>query len=665
MNDQKMMNRAITAVRMLSIDAIEKAKSGHPGLPLGAAPMALELWLNHMKHNPANPTWINRDRFVLSAGHGSMLLYSLLYLFGYGLEKTDLEAFRQWGSKTPGHPEYGDTVGVETTTGPLGQGFAMGCGMAAAEQHMAAQLNTETHKLIDHHVFVLAGDGDLMEGVSSEAASLAGTMKLGNLIVLYDDNGITIEGSTDLAFTEDVAKRFEAYGWHVLRVPDGNDCDAIGRAIEEAKARDDRPSLIAVKTSIGYGSPKADTAAVHGAPLGAKALAETKAFYEWDAEPFMIPDDVKTWFEAQRQRLGTYEEEWKREAKAWREENPKKAEQVRAFLRGEYPSVDLETLIESVPEDEATRASSGKVLNELFRCGIPLFGGSADLAPSNKSDIKEQPAFSPMCREGVNIHFGVREFAMACFCNGLALYGGVKPYCATFLVFSDYMKSAIRLSALMGAAVTYVFTHDSIGVGEDGPTHQPVDQLAMLRSIPDLIVLRPAGRLETAAAWKVAVESSKPTALILTRQKVSSACTDAEKARRGAYIAKDAKDPHVMLMASGSELAVALTASDILTERGIRSRVVSMMSMEVFEAQDEEYKKTVLPPTIRTRVAVEAASSMPWYRYVGLDGAIVSMDRFGASAPADILFKAFGFTPEHVADTCEHIVERVEACKNS
>ncbi len=658
-NEQKMQSRAIDAVRALSVAGVEKAKSGHPGLPLGAAPMAVELWLNHMKHNPANPDWFNRDRFILSAGHGSMLIYSLLHLFGYGLEKDDLQEFRQWGSKTPGHPEFGHTAGVEATTGPLGQGFAMAVGMAMTENHLAAHFNTPDHEIINHHTYVIAGDGDLMEGVSAEVASLAGTLKLGKLIVLYDDNNITIEGSTDLAFTEDVGKRFEAYGWHVLEVTDGNDCSAVSRALDEAKARDDRPSLIKVKTIIGYGSPKADSSGVHGSPLGADGARETYEFLNWDADdPFTVAEDLTEWFRQKKMALGQSEEEWLEVFKAWQLANPDLAQELAMRVERSYPAIDADQLSDAVSKDIATRSASGLILNALYQEGIPFFGGSADLAPSNMTQINNQGSYSSATPEGANIHFGVREFAMAAICNGMALHGGVLPYSATFLVFSDYMKGAIRLSSLMEVPQIYIFTHDSIGLGEDGPTHQPVEHLAMLRAIPGLNVLRPAGRLETAAAWKYAVESNKPSALILTRQTVSSAETNAKRALRGAYVVRDVKDYEAIIMASGSELELALTAADLLEAEGHPVRVVSMMSFELFEEQDAAYKERVLPAAMRKRLAVEAAADMSWYKYVGLDGDIVGLNHFGASAPANILFEKFGFTAENVAQRCLDLIEK-------
>ncbi len=663
MRNRRMDDRAVTTVRVLSIDAIEKAKSGHPGLPLGAAPMAYELWAHHMRHNPANPNWMNRDRFVLSAGHGSMLLYSLLYLFGYGLKTEDLASFRQWDSLTPGHPEYGHTVGVETTTGPLGQGFATACGMAMAEAHLAARFNTPEHKIIDHRTYVLCGDGDLMEGVSSEAASLAGTLKLGKLIVLYDDNEITIEGSTDLAFKENVSARFEAYGWHVLEVPDGNDRDAISRALTEAKTREDRPSLIRISTKIGYGSPKEGSASCHGSPLGEDNIAKTKETLGWPTglAPFEVPNEILTYLGQVRERLATEEESWNQLYDDWATANGECAELLECAMSRSDLTLDLDEILAVLDRDEATRASSGKVLNFVAGKTPFLFGGSADLAPSNNTSIKGAESFSAECPKGQTIHFGVREFAMAAMANGIALHGGLRPYVATFLVFSDYLKGALRLSALMNQPVIYILTHDSIGVGEDGPTHQPVEHILMLRSIPGVKVFRPAGRFETAAAWYMALMNEGPSALILSRQSISSKETSAHDALRGAYVVRDGGDkPDVLLMASGSELPVTLAAADLLEEDGINARVVSVISMEVFEEQDATYKETVMPSALRNRVAVEAGTSLSWHRYTGLDGIVIGMDRFGASAPGDVLFEKFGFTPSRVAASARELLSDTE-----
>lgn len=664
MKNRRMDDRATAAIRVLSIDAIQKAKSGHPGMPLGAAPMAYELWAHHMKHNPKNPFWMDRDRFVLSAGHASSMLYVLLYLFGYGITRDDIADFRQLGSRTPGHPEYGHTVGVETTTGPLGQGFAIACGMAMAEARLAATYNTSEHKIVDHYTYVLCGDGDLMEGVSAEAASLAGTLKLGKLIVLYDSNDITIEGSTDLAFKEDVSARFESYGWHVLKVADGNDRDAIGRAIEESRSRADRPSLITIKTKIGYGSPHEGSASCHGAPLGEVNVALTKQALGWpeDLEPFEVPEEILRYTENLANAQAFKEASWNETFDAWKKANPDLAEQFHRAMNGcDLDGLSLEDLLDVVPNDEATRASFGRILNALSAKTPCLFGGSADLAPSNNTVIKGAASFSSDNRKGVSIHFGIREFAMAAIANGIALHGGFRPYVATFLVFSDYLKAALRLSALMKLPVIYVFTHDSLAVGEDGPTHQPVEQLVMLRSIPDVRVFRPAGRKEVASAWIQALAYEGPSVLVLSRQGMVSRETDPEKAMKGAYVLREGgDDPDLVLMASGSEVEVALNAADLLEEENVQARVVSFLSMEVFNSQNEAYRNEVLPPALRKRVAVEAASPLSWHRYVGLDGAVVGIEQFGMSGPGDDVMREYGFTAENIADVCRNVLAEKE-----
>lgn len=662
MKDRRMDDRAVAAIRVLSIEGVEKARSGHPGLPLGAAPMAYELWAHHMVHNPGDPKWLNRDRFVLSAGHGSMLLYSLLHLFGYGLTREDLRSFRQWDSLTPGHPEYGLTPGVETTTGPLGQGFATACGMAIAEAHLAALFNTADHKIIDHRTYVLCGDGDLMEGVSSEAASLAGTLKLGKLIVLYDDNQISIEGSTDLAFTEDVSARFEAYGWHVLEVTDGNDRDAISRALDEAKSRDDRPSLIRVKTKIGYASPLEGSAASHGAPLGPENVAKTKEALGWplDREPLDLPQDIRDYGHSLAQTLAQAQKDWQETFDAWKAANPDRAILLdQAMNKGDLSDLKREALLALSDKDEASRVSSGRILNYLAGQTPFLFGGSADLAPSNNTAIKEGLSFFPVSPQGSTIHFGVREFAMAAMANGIALSGLLRPYVATFLIFSDYLKAAMRLSALMRLPVIYILTHDSIAVGEDGPTHQPIEQLTMLRAIPGLTVYRPAGRHETAAAWYQALQNEGPSALILSRQTIEADSTDGRAAMRGAYVVHDCPDPDLLILASGSEVPLAIQAAQGLQKEGVGARVVSMLSMEVFERQDEAYQKSILPPTLRKRLALEAALPLPWYRYTGLDGAVMGIDRFGASAPGSVVMEKYGFTVEGVMQKAHQLMEEV------
>ena len=654
--------KCINAIRVLAADAIQKSNSGHPGLPLGAASMAYTLWTK-MNHNGKNPDWKNRDRFVLSAGHGSMLEYSLLHLFGYGITVDDIKEFRQWGSKTPGHPEYGHTKGVEITTGPLGQGICNAVGFAIAEAKLADKFNRDGFNIVDHYTYAITGDGCLMEGISSEASSLAGTLGLGKLILLYDSNNITIEGDTDVAFTEDVAKRYEAYGWQVLNIEDGNDIDAISKAIDEAKAETEKPSIIIVKTQIGYGCPaRQGSAKAHGEPLGADNIKEMKEVMKWEAEDFFIPQDVYTNMETYIANGENAEQNWNELFAKYEEAYPELAAEYKKWH-------DLDVTDELLNSEEfwkfgkgcATRQSSGDVLNRLTSFIPNLMGGSADLAPSNKSDMKNTGFFSKEDRSGQNIHFGVREHAMAAISNAIAAHGGLKAYCATFFVFSDYMKGAMRLSSLMNLPVTYILTHDSIGVGEDGPTHQPIEQLAALRSLPNMTVFRPADSNETAAAWFYAVTNkTTPTSLVLTRQNLPLYDIDGKVALKGAYILKDSQKetPDVILMASGSEVELIMGAADELAKKGIDARVVSMPSFELFEAQSAEYKESVLPNAVRNRVAVEAASSFGWYKYVGLDGEVIALDHFGASAPASILFKEFGFTVENVVETALRVVNK-------
>jgi transketolase len=650
--------RCITTIRLLAVDMVEQARSGHPGLPLGAAPMAYALWSRHLRHNPADPAWPNRDRFILSAGHGSALLYALLHLTGYDLSLDELKNFRQWGSKTPGHPEYGHTPGVECTTGPLGQGFAMGVGMAIAERWLAARFNRPDYPVIDHYTYALVSDGDLMEGVACEAASLAGHLKLGKLIYLYDDNHITIEGDTSITFTEDVAKRFEAYGWHIQRVEDGNDVEAVSRAIENAKAETQRPSLILVRTVIGYGSPKQNNPACHGEPLGPEASQATKECFGWPADAaFFVPDDVRRFMGRAVEEGGRRQQAWRDLLEGYRKAYPQEAALLEAYLSGTLPHGWTEALPAFDPAEGplATRAASGKVLNALAPVITNLMGGSADLAPSNKTFIVDGG--------DRNLHFGVREHAMGAILNGMALHGGVRPYGGTFLVFADYMRPAIRLAALMGTRVIYIFTHDSIGVGEDGPTHQPIEQLASLRVIPHLTVIRPADAKETAAAWKRALESEGPVALALTRQKVPvldlSMDRVLEGVAKGGYVLADSTEPpRLILMATGSEVHLALGAKDILEkEKGIPTRVVSMPSWELFAAQPPTYRDSVLPPQVRARVAVEAGTAMGWHRWVGDAGAVIGIDRFGASAPGGEVMKRFGFTVENVVETALRVLD--------
>ena len=649
---------SVNTIRVLSADAIQKAKSGHPGLPLGAAPMAYELWTRHMNHNPADPDWPNRDRFILSGGHGSMLLYSLLHLFGYGgLSMDDIKDFRQLGSVTPGHPEYGITVGVEATTGPLGAGMGMAVGMAMAEAHLAAVFNKENYPIVDHYTYVLGGDGCMMEGISSEAFSLAGTLGLSKLIVLYDSNRISIEGSTDLAFTEDVTKRMESFGFQTLTVEDGNDLEAIGAAIEEAKADTQRPSFITVRTEIGYGCPaKQGKASAHGEPLGEENVAALKENLRWPcAEAFQVPEEVYAHFARLSEEKAETEAAWKVMFAAYCQEYPDMEalwDQYHDENQGLQFKNDEEFWADS-GKPEATRSLSGRILNYMAGKMPNLIGGSADLAPSNKTVMAGKGDFSRETPEGCNIHFGVRELAMTAVGNGLMLHGGLRPFVATFFVFSDYMKPMARMSALMNLPLTYVLTHDSIGVGEDGPTHEPVEQLAMLRSIPNFHVFRPCDSTETAAAWYSAVTSRyTPTALVLSRQNLPTVEGTGRGALKGGYIISDCEGtPEVILIATGSEVSLALEAAKVLTAEGRKIRVVSMPCMELFEEQTDEYKESVLPRSVTRRVVVEAAGSFGWGSYTGLDGACVTMEGFGASGPAARLFEHFGFTVDHVVET--------------
>ena len=655
----------VNAIRVLSADAIQKANSGHPGLPLGAAPIAYELWANHMNHNAKDPKWANRDRFILSAGHGSMLLYSLLHLYGYGLTLDDIKQFRQDGSLTPGHPEYAHTTGVEATTGPLGAGLGMAVGMAMAEAHLAAVFNKPDYPVVDHYTFALCGDGCLMEGISSEALSLAGTLGLSKLVILYDSNSISIEGSTDLAFTENVQARMAAFGFQTITVEDGTDMAAIGKAIEEAKADKEHPSFITIKTQIGYGCPaKQGSADAHGSPLGEENVVAMKKNLNWPKpqETFYVPDEVYTHYEELSRKAAAAEQDWQKLFDAYVAAFPDMKAKWDAF----HSDIDAEALFNDEEfwayEDkpQATRSLSGTMINRLKDRIPQLFGGSADLAPSNKTEMKGEGSFGKADYSGRNIHFGVRELAMGAMTNGLALHGGVRPYAGTFFVFSDYMKPMIRLAALMGLPTTYVLTHDSIGVGEDGPTHEPIEQLAMLRSIPNVNVFRPADATETAAGWYLAVTSQKtPTALVLTRQNLPQLAGSSKDALKGAYVIADASKavPDAIIMASGSEVELAVNAKAELAKDGIDVRVVSMPCFELFEQQDEAYKEQVLPKAVRARVAVEAASDFGWGKYVGLDGATVSMKSFGASAPAGTLFKKFGFTTENVVETVKKVVK--------
>lgn len=647
---------SINAVRVLSADAIQKANSGHPGLPLGCAPMAYELWTHHMNHNPANPGWPNRDRFILSGGHGSMLLYSLLHFFGYGdLSKEDIMNFRQVDAKTPGHPEYGHTVGVEATTGPLGAGMAMAVGMAMAEEHLASVFNKENFPVVDHYTYVLGGDGCMMEGISSEAFSLAGTLGLSKLIVLYDSNRISIEGSTDIAFRENVEERMRAFGFQTITVENGNDIDAIGMAIEAAKKDTKRPSFITIKTEIGYGCPaKQGKASAHGEPLGVdnvKALRET---LEWPyEEAFYVPDEVYKNFADIAAEKAETEAAWNVMFAAYCEEYPEMEELWNKYHDTKAGEVlkDDENFWTRQEKAEATRSISGNLINYMKDVLPNLVGGSADLGPSNKTAMKDVRDFSAEDRTGRNLHFGVRELAMTAIGNGMMLHGGLRSYVATFFVFSDYCKPMARLSALMGVPLTFVFTHDSIGVGEDGPTHEPIEQLAMYRSMPNFHVFRPCDATETEAAWYSAVTSQKtPTALVLTRQNLAPIAGSSREALKGGYVIDDCEGiPDAILIASGSEVSLAVQAKEMLAADGMKVRVVSMPCMDIFEEQSEEYKESVLPKAVRKRVGVEALSGYGWERYIGLDGKMVCMTGFGASGPAAQLFEKFGFTAENVA----------------
>ncbi len=666
----------INTIRFLTIDAVQKANSGHPGMPMGSAPMAFVLWTRFLKHNPSNPGWYNRDRFVLSAGHGSMLLYSLLHLTGYDLSLEQIQRFRQWESLTPGHPERGLVPGVEVTSGPLGQGFGNGVGMAMAERYLAARYNRPGFEIINHFTYGIVSDGDLMEGVASEAASLAGHLKLGKLIYLYDDNRISLAGSTDLSFTEDRAKRFDAYGWHVMSVDDGNDLDAIDQALRSAQAETERPSIIFVHTHIGFGSPnKKDTFEAHGSPLGEEEVRLTKQNLNWPLEPaFHIPDQALKLFRKAISRGKKTEAEWNETFSSYREAFPDLAGELQMVMNGELPA-GWETALPQFPADAkgmATRVASGKVLNALAPHLPMVIGGSADLNPSTQTALRGMGDFESPDRtggdrqgsvggvwgyEGRNLHFGVREHAMGAILNGMACHGGLIPFGSTFLVFSDYLRPAIRLAALMEQHVIYVFTHDSIGVGEDGPTHQPVEHIAALRVIPYLVVIRPSDANETAVAWRVAIEMRDlPVALILTRQNVPtldrSLYASAEGLRRGAYVLADASSgkPDAILIASGSEVALVVEARQKLMEQKVNTRVVSMPSWELFEAQPQEYRDQVLPPSVPVRLAVEAGVMQGWHRYVGDRGDVIGMDSFGASAPGPVVMREYGFTVENICD---------------
>lgn len=656
MSDFKAMKLAADTVRLLSADAVQKAKSGHPGMPMGAADTAFTLWFKYMKHNPKNPQWIGRDRFVLSAGHGSMLLYSLLHLFGYGLTMEDLQNFRQWDSLTPGHPEYGHTKGVEVTTGPLGTGFASGIGMAAASKNFAAVTGLDQTGLLNNKIFIISGDGCLMEGISHEAASFAGNQKLDNVVVLYDDNNISIEGSTALAFTEDVGKRFEAYGWRVLRIANANDAQQVDRGLADAMVSDGRPTIVICKTVIGFGSPaKAGSEKAHGEPLGDDELAATKTALGFPQEAFYVPQEVRDMIEKRSAELTAEAAAWDAEFQNYVEANPEKAKLISDMLSLKVPEDILPQLLAVAPKDKpmATRASGGAILQKVAELVPSLCGGAADLAPSTKTTIKASGSFSPEDRTGRNFHFGVRELAMSAIANGISVYGGYIPYTSTFFVFSDFMKPGIRLAAIQKIPSIYVFTHDSFYVGEDGPTHEPIEQLAMLRSIPGMTVIRPAEATECAHAWAYAVKAKTPVALILTRQDLAP--FDGETAEnvdlaKGAYVVSEDTAYDMILIATGSEVNTALGAAHILREEGRRIRVVSMPSRELFLQQSKEYQESVIPSACGNRVTLEAGTTFGWEKFAGDKGLCIGLDHFGASAPYKVLAEKFGFTPEAVAE---------------
>ena len=651
-------NKVINTIRVLAADTVQKAKSGHPGAPMGMAPLAYALWMETMNVSPTHPKWEGRDRFVLSSGHASALNYVLLHLCGFDLSMDDLKSFRQWGSRTPGHPEYGRTAGVETTTGPLGQGVANAVGMAIAETVLAAKFDRPGFPVADHRTYAVCGDGCMQEGIASEACSLAGTLKLSKLTLLYDDNDISIEGNTDIAFTEDVGKRFEAYDWNVIRLKDGNDYAQVLAALKESE-KSDKPTLIICPTIIGFGcEAKQGTPGAHGEPLGEENVIKTHEYLGLSAEMFHVDDDVYAWVKEKMQRGEGKREAWEKMFADYRAAYPDLAAEWDKWHSGELgDEVLLNSDLWKFEGKAATRATGGEMINRLAALIPNLVGGSADLAPSNKTNIKGGGDYGPDNRLGRNFHFGIREHAMAAICNGMALHGGLRVYCGTFFVFSDYMKHSMRLAALMGLPVTYVLTHDSIGVGEDGATHEPIEQLAALRSMPGFLTFRPADGHETCAGWLAALTMGKPTALVLTRQNLPTYEESDGRALKGGYVLKKEKGekPDVVLLSSGSEVEQAVAARDLLAEKGIDARVVSMPCMELFNAQSEEYRESVIPSSVRARVAMEAGATMPWYRYVGLDGSVIGLDHYGDSAPAATLFKEFGITAEHMAEEAEKV----------
>ena len=650
----------VNTLRLLSVEGIEKANSGHPGICLGSAPIAYTLFQNFLTFNPANSKFVNRDRFVLSAGHGSMLNYALLHLYGYKVSLNDLQQFRQYGSITPGHPEFGVTDGIETSTGPLGQGIANAVGMAIAETHLAKKFNREGFNVVDHYTYALCGDGCLMEGIEYESASLAGTLKLGKLIVFYDSNNITIEGDTSTAFTEDVKKRHEAQGWQVIDVSDGNDINAIKKAVKKAKAEKEKPSLIVCHTTIGYGAPNQGSAEVHGAPLGADKIKALRENLNYSEEPFTVSEEVYAHTKKAINRGKKANRAWKAMFKEYSLKYPELAKEFLDNMSGKLPVIDDESIFEFEKQD-ASRSYGGIVLNKISKFIPNLFGGSADLTPSTKAVLKGVDYYSSECREGKNVHFGIREHAMSAICNGIACHGGLLPFCSTFFVFSDYMKNGMRLSALMDLNVTYVLTHDSIGVGEDGPTHQPIEQLVGLRSMPNMKVYRPCDGLETACAFLTAFTKKGPTSIILTRQTlINYGCSTKEGALKGGYVFSDCdkKVPDLLLIGCGSEVQYCMEAQQILKEQGISARVISMPCQELFESQSNKYKESVIPSNVRARVCVEAGSSYSWYKYAGIDGKVIGIDKFGASGKASTLFKEYGFTTENVVKASLEVLKK-------
>lgn len=671
MSNKDINQLSINTIRFLAVDAVQKANSGHPGMPMGCAPIAYRLYTKYMKHNPANSHWLNRDRFILSAGHGSMLLYSILHLCGYKISMNDLKSFRQWKSITPGHPEFGLTEGVETTTGPLGQGFSNAVGMAIAQEYLASLFNKPEIKILDHFIYGICSDGDLMEGISHEAASLAGHLKLSKLIFFYDDNGITIDGKTSLAFSEDIKKRFEAYHWQVLTVNDVNDISQIDKAVEEAQKEKNKPTLIITKTNIGFGSPnKQDSASAHGSPLGEAEVKLTKKNLGWWEDKFFyIPDEVSDHFNQLKNNLKNYEDEWNKLFETYKKKYPNAAEQFVKVFNYDFGDLWINALpaYTNYSEKIATRSASGKVINSIVEYLPTLIGGSADLHPSNDTYINNSSNFSAENRAGRNFHFGIREHGMGGVLNGMAIYGGLIPYGGTFLIFSDYMRPSIRLASLSGVRPIYIYTHDSVGLGEDGPTHQPIEHLASLRAIPKLIVIRPADANETVEAWKFAIEhKGSPVAIALTRQKIPvidrTKFATAENLSKGAYVLNQSeKNPEVILMASGSEVSLALEAFNALQSEGIKTRVVSFPSWEIFEAQSGEYKESVFPKSVKARISIEAGVKQGWEKYIGDFGEAISIEKFGASAPYEIIFKEYGFTKEAVVVSVKRVLGKIQS----